>query len=167
MNRITAIWAQGKDRVIGSNGLIPWNIPQDMAFFKEQTMGAAVIMGRTTWESIPEKFRPLAGRVNIVMSKNPDYTARGALVVHNTSRAMSIARYNPNIFIIGGEVIYNQFIWFCNHAIVTEVDYTGPGDTFAPELPESDWFLDRETYWSDNPVGNKWRHKFYARRSKA
>lgn len=166
MSRITAIWAQGKDGVIGLNGTIPWMIPQDLAFFKEQTLGGAVIMGRKTWESIPEKFRPLTGRVNIVMSHRTDFVAPGALVVGSTTRAMDLAKHNPNVFIAGGDLIYRQLLWHCNYAIVTEVDYAVKGDAYAPTLPEDTWFCDKETYWSDNPTGLKWRHKFYARRSK-
>lgn len=167
MSRITAIWAQGQDGVIGLNGSIPWMIPQDLAFFKEQTMGGAVIMGRKTWESIPEKFRPLTGRVNIVVTNQMPYSAPGALVVHNIGRALDLAKHNPNIFIIGGDQIYRQTLWHCNYAIVTEVDYAAVGDAYAPVLRDEDWFCDKETYWSDNPTGLKWRHKFYARRSKA
>lgn len=165
MSRITMIWAQGKGGVIGNKGQIPWSIPEDLAFFKEQTMGGAVIMGRKTWESIPEKFRPLPGRVNIVMTHDMGYHAPGALVVHNTGRALDVAGHNPNIFIVGGDLIYRHFIWHANYAIVTEVDFKGEGDAYAPVLRDDEWVCDRETYWSDNAVGHKFRHKFYARRS--
>lgn len=170
MSRITAIWAQGQDGVIGSNGQIPWRIPQDLQFFKEQTMGGVVIMGRKTWDSIPEKFRPLSGRVNIVLTHDANFQAPGALVVHNTTRAMDLAKHNPNIFIVGGDLIYRQLMWQCNYAIVTEVDYTAKGDAYAPVLREEDWFLDKETYWMEShpgTMGFKFRHMFYARRSRA
>jgi ribonucleoside-diphosphate reductase alpha chain len=136
MSRVTLIWAQDKNGVIGNKGQIPWRIPEDLTFFKEQTMGGAVIMGRKTWESIPEKFRPLPGRVNIVMTHAMGYHAPGALVVHNTGRAMDVAKHNPDIFIVGGEVVYNQFSWYASYAIVTEVDHVVEGDTFAPLMTE-------------------------------
>jgi dihydrofolate reductase len=167
MSKITAIWAQGELGVIGSNGQIPWTIPQDLAFFKEQTMGGAVIMGRKTWESIPEKFRPLSGRVNIVLTNDMTYEAKGALVVHSTRRAIDVATHNPNVFIIGGDMIYRQFMWYVQHAIVTEVDYTAAGDAYAPTLREGEWELTRETYWAEShpgTMGFKYRHMFYDRR---
>jgi dihydrofolate reductase len=167
MSRVTLIWAQDKNGVIGNKGQIPWRIPEDLTFFKEQTMGGAVIMGRKTWESIPEKFRPLPGRVNIVMTHAMGYHAPGALVVHNTGRAMDVAKHNPDIFIVGGEVVYNQFSWYASYAIVTEVDHVVEGDTFAPLMNEENWFCDKETDWSESQgAGLKFRHKFYARRSK-
>jgi dihydrofolate reductase len=167
MSRITAIWAQGQDGVIGSNGTIPWTIPQDLAFFKEQTMGGAVIMGRKTWESIPEKFRPLPGRVNIVLSYNTRFTAPGALVAHGRRNALDIADHNPNIFIIGGDQIYQQFMWYVDRVIVTEVDYTAKGDAYAPTLRRpGEWNLVSSSDWNDShpgQMGFKFRHLVYER----
>ena len=76
------IWAQSTSGVIGRDGTIPWSLPEDMAHFKRLTMGHTVVMGRRTWESLPVRFRPLPGRRNVVVSRNPDYRAEGAEVVH-------------------------------------------------------------------------------------
>lgn len=168
-SKVTLIWAQAKDRVIGRANTIPWHVPQDMAFFKEQTMGAAVIMGRKTWESLPEKFRPLPGRVNIVMSQTPDYKAPGALVVRSITQALDIAECNPNTIVIGGDQIYRQTLWFATQVIVTEVDLeVVDGDAHAPQLDYKEWGLTRETYWAESAplseVNNvKYRHLFYER----
>ena len=75
------IWAQSTSGVIGRDGTIPWSLPEDMAHFKRLTMGHTVVMGRRTWESLPVRFRPLPGRRNVVVSRNPDYLAEGAEVV--------------------------------------------------------------------------------------
>lgn len=167
MSKVTLIWAQGKDRVIGNEGAIPWRIPQDMEFFKEQTMGGAVIMGRKTWESIPAKFRPLPGRVNIVLTNQMGYQAPGALVVHTVKRALDVAEHNPRTFIIGGDHVYRQFMWYAEQLIITEVDYEVPvvGDAYAPPLDYKEWGLTRETYWNevDPALGLRYRHLFYER----
>ena len=79
--RISLIWAQAADGVIGEAGSIPWHLPEDLAHFKELTHGGAVIMGRRTWDSLPERFRPLAGRRNIVITRQKDWSVEGATVV--------------------------------------------------------------------------------------
>lgn len=168
MSKITMIWAQGQNRVIGNDGAIPWHIPQDLAFFKEQTMGAAVVMGRKTWESIPEKYRPLVGRVNIILTRKSNYVAPGALVVHSVQRAIDTACGNPNIIVIGGDQVYRQFAWYADTAIVTEVDQAFAGDSFAPEVDVKEWALTKETHWAESAplsgVNNfRYRHRFYDR----
>lgn len=147
---ITLIWAEARGRVIGKENRIPWYLPQDMLFFKEQTIGGVVIMGRKTWESIPEKFRPLVGRVNIVMSNDPEYTAPGTLVVHNMNEALFMAAYNPNVFVIGGGWVYEQFMLFADRIIKTEIDHDIYGDAFAPEIDMTKWQVSRETHWAES-----------------
>ena len=84
---LTLIWAQSSSGVIGRGNSIPWHVPEDMARFKELTMGHTVIMGRTTWESLPARFRPLPGRRNVVLTRHADYVADGAEVVSSLEDA--------------------------------------------------------------------------------
>ena len=79
MTWVGLIWAEAHGGVIGAEGGMPWNVPEDLAHFKEITLGAPVIMGRKTWDSLPERFRPLPGRENIVITRQQDWSAEGAL----------------------------------------------------------------------------------------
>jgi dihydrofolate reductase len=76
------VWAEAQDRVIGADGGIPWRIPEDQANFKQRTMGGTVVMGRATWDSLPARFRPLTGRRNVVLTRDPHWSAEGAIAVH-------------------------------------------------------------------------------------
>src|SRR5512135_1655632 len=96
------VWAQSTSGVIGRGGDIPWRVPEDLARFKEVTMGHTVVMGRRTWESLPAPVRPLPGRRNVVLSRRPDFAADGAEVVGSLDDALS----DPDTWIIGGEQIY-------------------------------------------------------------
>lgn len=109
--KITLIVACSANWVIGHNGTIPWHIPEDLKLFKETTMGHCCIMGRTTWDSIPEKFRPLVGRKNIVLTSNPNIPQNEDVIcAASLEEAIGIARKNTDkdeIFIIGGASVYN------------------------------------------------------------
>ncbi|MCE9515007.1 MAG: dihydrofolate reductase, partial [Mycobacterium sp.] len=97
------IWAQSTSGVIGRDGGIPWRLPEDLARFKELTMGHTVVMGRRTWESLPRSVRPLPGRRNIVITRDPDYRADGADVVTSIEAALA----EPQTWVIGGSEIYH------------------------------------------------------------
>ncbi|MGI4895085.1 MAG: dihydrofolate reductase, partial [Janthinobacterium lividum] len=88
---IGLVWAQSANGIIGVDGRIPWRIPEDMAHFAALTMGSSVVMGRATWESLPPRFRPLPGRRNLVLSRDPGYVAEGAEVVHDLASARASA----------------------------------------------------------------------------
>ena len=130
--RIGLIWAQATDGVIGDAGSIPWHLPEDLAHFKELTLGAAVIMGRRTWDSLPVRFRPLAGRRNIVITRQEDWVAEGAIVVHSLAAALDRAA-DASVWIIGGGEIYRQAMEFADRLEITEVDLEAAGDTRAPD----------------------------------
>jgi dihydrofolate reductase len=133
------------NRVIGRDNRLPWHIPSDLKRFKELTLGHPVIMGRKNWESIPDKFRPLPGRSNIVLTRQSNYRTYGATAVDSVERALEEARLSPGadeVFIIGGEEVYRHFIPLANKAYITWV-HTAPafaGDTHFPELG-SGWRL--------------------------
>jgi dihydrofolate reductase len=174
-SKVSLVWAQAKGRVIGKDNTIPWDVPEDFRFFKEQTTGGVVIMGRKTWESLPAKVKPLPGRVNIVLTNQFGYKAPGALVVHSVKRAVDVAEHNPNIYVIGGDQVYRQFIWYADQLIVTEVDVeVTEADAYAPVVDYKEWGVSKETHWADSnaadaageTVGPRYRHVFYERLAK-
>ncbi|WP_216400575.1 dihydrofolate reductase [Arcanobacterium phocae] len=136
--RIGAIWAQANDRAMGKDGTIPWYLPEDMRLFRQITTGSPVIMGRSTWESLPERMRPLPNRTNIVLTRAEDYDTPGALLAHSVDEALAAAAYCEADFcwVIGGAQIYQAFLDTCDLAVVTHIDLEVSGaDTFAPVLP--------------------------------
>ncbi len=151
---INLIWAQAHNRVIGMNGTMPWHLPEDLAHLKRATLGATVIMGRKTWESIPPKFRPLPGRINIVISRQVDFLAGQVGIdlqaVASLEAALDMASQHPNVWIIGGAQIYAQALPLANKIIVTEIDADFAGDAFAPAL-DATWVEEkRESHTAAN-----------------
>jgi dihydrofolate reductase len=146
---IGLIWAQAVNGVIGDAGTIPWRLPEDLARFKELTLTGAVVMGRRTWDSLPERFRPLAGRHNIVITRQPDWSADGATVAHSLTDALAAAGSGP-VWIIGGGEVYRQSMPLAERLEVTEVDLDADGDTVAPavdaafaQIAAGDWLTSR------------------------
>ncbi len=141
---INLIWAQAHNRVIGLNGKMPWHLPEDLAHFKRTTLGHPVIMGRKTWDSLPAKFRPLPGRMNVVISS--DALTRENLSKNNTSPAQNLREAlliceqtsHAEVWVIGGAQIYAQALPLAHKLVVTEIDAEYAGDAFAPEL-NTDW----------------------------
>lgn len=146
--KVKMIWAQSyMDKVIGANGSIPWHVPEDMAHFKEVTAGATVLMGRRTWESLPEHFRPLPGRKNIVLTRQLGYSAPGARVIHtmpiiNGRVSNALDEPNETLWVIGGAELYELMLPLAKEIVVTEVNVVVIGDTFAPNLRAQDWGRD-------------------------
>jgi dihydrofolate reductase len=135
---ISLIWAEAADRVIGAGGAIPWHVPEDMRRFKELTMGSTVVMGRLTWESLPEKFRPLPGRHNIVVTRQASYDAPGAEVAASVEQALE--RPEGDIWVIGGASIYEQSLAHAERVVRTRLHVHVEGDTQAPALG-ADWTM--------------------------
>jgi len=131
---IGLIWAQNLDGVIGADGAIPFTVPEDMAHFKDLTMGCPVIMGQATWESLPDRFRPLQGRLNVVLTSDSTWTADGAMVADSIPQALAMTASAPLRWVIGGGSVYAQFKDLADRAEVTVVDVHGQGDTVAPVL---------------------------------
>lgn len=130
-------------RIIGRSNSIPWRLPSDLARFKRLTMGHPTIMGRKTWESIPLKFRPLPGRTNIVVTRQPGYTAHGGIAVSSFEDAYTVAMGAPGaeeIFVIGGGELYEKSLPFAKKMYITLVGaHDIEGDTFFPKIRTSDW----------------------------
>ncbi|MDJ0010961.1 dihydrofolate reductase [Rhodococcus erythropolis] len=158
---VTLIWAQAHDGVIGVDNTIPWRVSEDMAYFKRVTMGYPVIMGRRTWDSIPLKFRPFSGRRNIVVTRDPQWQAEGAEVVHRLDDALALP--DGDVFVVGGGQIYSAALPFATHLLVTEVDLDIAGDAFAPEIgPE--WNLKSDEPWqTSEKSGLRFRWLEYTR----
>lgn len=134
---ISAIAAIGKNRELGSNGTIPWHIPEDLKHFKQTTLGHPVIMGRKTFESLGIK-KPLPGRLNIVITRNPGYRAEGALVASSVEDAIAEAtkRDQEEIFIIGGGEIFKLAWRYITKLYLTVIDSEFEADAFFPEYGE-------------------------------
>ena len=138
---ISIIVAASENNVIGKDNTLIWHLPADMKFFKEKTSGHCIITGRKNYESIPQKFRPLPNRTNIVITRQKDYNAPGAIVVGSIEEAIEKAKQTDDdeIFIIGGAEIYKQSFHFVNRIYFTKIYHPFNGDVFFPEIKTSDW----------------------------
>jgi dihydrofolate reductase len=137
--KISVIAAIGRDRAIGKDNALLWRIPDDLKRFKQLTDGHPVIMGRKTWESLPEKFRPLPGRANIVITRDSEYEAPGAVLAQSFPEALSLARDaegSEEIFAIGGQWVYECALPFASRLYLTVIDDQKEGDAFFPRYEE-------------------------------
>ena len=159
-----AIWAEARGGVIGSGGTMPWHVPEDLAYFSERTRGSAVIMGRRTWESFPERFRPLPGRRNIVITRDGSYEAVGGETCGSLDEATSLA--GDDAWIIGGGQVYREALPRVSELYVTEIDLEVDGDTRAPEIgPE--WVRSEAGEWLTSRTGTRYRFVVWTRDSAA
>ena len=126
------IFARAANGVIGRQNALPWHLPEDLVRFRRLTMGCPVIMGRKTWDSLPERFRPLPGRVNLVVTRQTDWQAPGALPAHSLQEAVDHCHGHTNAWVIGGAEIYAQAMQMADSAAVTEIHEDFEGDAFAP-----------------------------------
>jgi dihydrofolate reductase len=138
---ISAIVAMSTNRVIGRDLGLPWHQPRDMKFFKETTMGHHLIMGRNNFASLD--YRPLKGRINIVLTRDPFFITSSAIVMHSIEEALSYAHHagEEEVFIIGGGEIYRQSMHLLDKIYLTEVITEVSGDTYFPEMDMNDWDL--------------------------
>jgi dihydrofolate reductase len=137
---LSLIAAVARNRVIGKDNQLLWHLPEDMRHFRETTRGKPVIMGRKTWESLPDSFRPLPGRLNIVVSRNPAYQAPGATLAGSIDDAIRrVGDDAREIFVIGGEELYRQAMPRADRLYLTEIEADFAGDAFFPDVPKQDW----------------------------
>ena len=132
---------------IGKNNELLIRIPQDMKRFRQMTTGNVVVMGRKTLESFPNQA-PLKDRVNIVLTANPNYEVKGAVIVHSMDELQEeLQKYNSeDIYVIGGDSIYRQMLDLCNTAYITKIDYAYEADAHLPNLEEDPaWSLAEES----------------------
>jgi len=137
--RIALVVAMAENQVIGKGGTLPWRIPEDMKWFREITMGKPCIMGRKTWESLPKK--PLPGRINIVVTRDPDYKADGASIAMSFDDAVAVAmrQTTEEIAVLGGAQIYAEAMKRADRIYLTRVHKTFDGDAFFPAIDERVW----------------------------
>lgn len=154
--RINLIYARAANGVIGKDGVMPWHLPEDLAHFKQLTSGCPVIMGRKTWDSIPPKFRPLPGRTNIVITRQDDWQAEGALRAVSLEDALKLAGTVPDVWVIGGAQIYAQAEPMASRIEATEIAQDFEGDAHAPVL-DAAW---RETGRSSHVARNGLPYSF-------
>jgi dihydrofolate reductase len=126
---IGLVWAQSANGVIGQDGTLPWHLPEDQKHFRSLTMGATVLMGRRTWESLPPRFRPLPGRRNLVLSRVPQ---DGAQTFPELTQAL--AAVTGDLWVIGGAAVYRAALPFADRVVVTEIQERFDGDVQAPDV---------------------------------
>lgn len=177
---VSSIWAQDRTGVLGSGTDMLWHVPDDSALFKRTTMGAPVIMGRSSWEALGGA---LSGRTNIVITRNPSYTAQGAIVVHSLDEALTVAirALHPTedpahtVWIVGGSCVYAEAMGRVDELVVTEIDldvaaspYVGPL-VYAPRIDPAEWVPDpsrSDADWRPSSGDAAWRVTTWVRRGK-
>ena len=161
------IWAQAFGGVIGKDGAMPWHVPEDLAHFKEVTLGSPVVMGRRTWDSLQPKFRPLPGRRNIVITRQPDWADAGAEVAHSLDDALALAAaaLADRTWIIGGAQVYREAIALADRLEVTEISGSYEGDAHAPDVGH-EWLavaVEPASGWLTSRTGVEYRFLRYER----
>jgi len=134
--KISLIVAMGENRVIGVDNRMPWHLSADLKRFRAITLGKPILMGRRTHESIG---KPLPGRANIVLTRDPTYRSEGCIVVHHRDEAMRAAGDAPELMVIGGAGLYQEFLPVADRLYLTLVHQTFAGDTFFPEVDWEEW----------------------------
>jgi len=145
--KIKLIVAVSENNVIGVKNDLPWNLPDDMDFFKNKTLHSSVIMGKNNFLSIPDKFRPLKKRTNIILTKDPLFHAKNCIISHNLESAIEVAKNEQkNIFIIGGGMVYQYALEkeLVDIIYLTRIHAKIQGDTFFPTLDMNKWKIIEE-----------------------
>jgi dihydrofolate reductase len=151
--KLMMIVAMAKNRMIGKNNQMPWHLPDDLKYFKAQTLNKPVIMGRKTFQSIGS--RPLPNRPNLVISRNPDFQAEGIKVFHSVEQALESVIKADEVVIMGGAQLYTQWLDKVDRLLITEVDAAPQGDAFFPVIDPHAW---REVSRQHHPADAQ--HKF-------
>jgi dihydrofolate reductase len=155
---ISMIAAMSKNRVIGKEQAIPWDLPTDYAYFEQTTWGHTIIMGRKNFEAHGSK--PLQGRHNVVMTRTKGYQAEGVDVIHSVDEAMYLYQKEKEIFIIGGEHIYRLFLPIAKTIYLTVIDIICEGDTFFPQFNEAEWMISSSRRGKLDK-DNRYEHTYY------
>lgn len=155
--RIAYVVAMDDNRLIGRDNDLPWRLPDDMRWFRERTMGKPCIMGRKTYDSLPARFRPLPGRLNIVVTRNPGYEAPGALVAHSIEDALPAAGEVDEIIIVGGSALFKKLMPVVDRLYLTRVHGVAEGDVYFPEYNAGEW---RELFREEHPADERHAYAF-------
>ncbi len=156
---ISLIAALTNNRVIGKDNGLPWHLPDDMKYFMQTTKAHHIIMGRKNYESIPEKFRPLPNRINIVVTRQRDYRAPQCVVVQSLEEGIELAHKAlvEEVFVIGGADMYRLALPLSDRLYLTEIETILLGDTYFPEVEKAQW---RETKRTHHPVDERHAYPF-------
>jgi dihydrofolate reductase len=144
---------------------MPWHLPEDLKHFRSVTSGAVVVMGRRTWLSLPPRFRPLPGRRNVVLSRQPGFEAPGAEVQRSLEDALALGADGCRVWVIGGGQVYTAALPLADRLAVTEIDTHVDGDTMAPRI-DGTWQLatcDPAQGWHESVTGLRYRFVDYVR----
>lgn len=155
---IGLIWAQAANGVIGAGNAIPWHVPEDLAHFRSVTSGSTVVMGRRTWDSLPPRFRPLPGRRNVVLTRDPSWAADGAVVAHSLAEAL-----DGDTWVIGGADVYRAALPRADVLEVTQLRAEFAGDVYAPPLGD-EWTAVVDSGWRQSTSGLHYRWRRLIRR---
>tara|TARA_B100000902_G_C27201327_1_gene859214 strand:+ start:457 stop:963 length:507 start_codon:yes stop_codon:yes gene_type:complete len=142
--KIKLIVAASENNIIGKENDLPWNLPDDMLFFKKKTLGSTVIMGRKNYLSIPQKYRPLPNRFNIVLTTNPSFLAKECLVLNSLEEAINTGKKrDEDVFIIGGGTLYRYALQkkLIDVIYLTRIHAVIKGDTYFPKIDQHKWNL--------------------------
>lgn len=161
---IVLIAAVARNRVIGRGSDLVFREPADQRHFRQATLGHPVIMGRRTWDSLPQRFRPLPGRLNIVVSRNPDFVPAGAEVATSLPAALSHAAQASRVFVIGGAQLYADALPLAQTLLLTEVDAELEGDVHFPEWDRAQ-FVETQRQRAVTDAGVPYCFVEYQRRS--
>ncbi|MDN4492705.1 dihydrofolate reductase [Ureibacillus aquaedulcis] len=156
---ISLIVAHDRNRVIGYENKMPWHLPGELQYFKEQTMGKPMIMGRKTFDSIG---RPLPGRRNIVVTRNESYAVKGVEVATSLEDALKLAGSVDEVMVIGGEQIFKMALPIADRLYITRIEHDFDGDTFFPTYGD-DWVLKSESEPVATPDGYSYTYCIYDR----
>lgn len=164
---VSLIWAQARGGAIGAGGALPWHLPEDLALFRRLTTGSTVVMGRRTWESLPDRFRPLPGRTNVVLTRDPAWSAAGAVRAGSVAEVLAA---HERLWVIGGGAVYAAFLPHADRLVVTDVDLEDTdlevaADTWAPPIGPG-WTLAERTPatgWSTSSSGLRYAVSTYVR----
>ena len=163
---IGLVWAQARDRVIGADGAVPFDLPEDRARFAALTRGAVVVMGRATWESLPPRYRPLPGRRTVVLTGQDGWGAPGAEVARSLGQALAVGPGpgTGDVWVVGGARPYAEAMGRADVLEVTDVDLAVRGDTLAPGIGPS-WRADERDGdgWLTSTTGLRYRFSTYRR----
>jgi dihydrofolate reductase len=163
---LALIWAQARGGVIGHDGAMPWHLPEDLARFRRLTSGHPVLMGRATWDALPDRFRPLPGRENVVLTRSSTWAASGATVAHGVDDARRLLA-GRDAWVIGGGQVYAALLDAADRLEVTEIDLDVPGDAWAPAVDPAVWVADAVepvTGWHTSTTGLRYRYVTHRRR---
>jgi dihydrofolate reductase len=147
MTRLSLIVAMDENRLIGSNNRLPWHFPADLAFFKRTTMGKPIVMGRKTFESIG---RPLPGRRNIVITRDPSFHADGCYIANGIDTALASCGDAEEVMLIGGASLYQQTLAHADSLYITRIHHEFSGDTWFPDFDNTRWkVVERQDFTAD------------------